>query len=305
MPSRTQEPEPVVRKDAARSKKAAGTPLWKASWSWVVEVLAFIGLISVVWVFLVPADYGPQYFLRKPPPSIATADTVRRWPALGPHGATEDSVMLRLTGAPLLHSFRERNWQVVLFWRLGGLDRTSWRVARDQGPQSRAVAIPASIATLGSWEANLVASCPFDFRGLVEVMPVLVSPIGYESLDRDREPSPDSSSVSPDVPPAGSRLGNTAYVETAGVTPGEPASPYRQVESLNANVPLERFRRTLGPPSSWNYLPSGREYLFITPDYCVQAVTDKNGLVVMYAVTALAQSFTPTFRYWGGESLRN
>jgi len=181
MPSRTQVRKFVVRGDAAPSKKAAGTPLWKASWSLVKDVLAVIGLISVVWVFLVPADYGFQYFLRKPAPSIATADSVRRWPALGPHGATEDSVMLRLSGAPLLHSSRQRNWQVVLFWRLGGSDRTSWRLARDQGPQSRAVAIPAAVATLGSWEANLVASCPFDFRGLIEVMPVLVSPSGYEA----------------------------------------------------------------------------------------------------------------------------
>ena len=99
--------------------------------------------------------------------------------------------------------------------------------------------------------------------------------------------------------------GNRILAETTGATPGESPSPYRQVQSLNANVPIAKFREILGRESSWRYLRDGRGYLFVTRDYCVEAIADVHGLVVMFTVTALSADFKPAFRYYGGTTSLN
>jgi len=228
----------------------------------------------------------PQYLWIKPAPQLATAEAVRRWPALGPAGASQDSVILRLKGEPLPRSLLERSWRVVFYWRLTNAESQSWNLAQQAGQQSKPVSVPDFVATAGPWDIDLTASCPSEFRGLIELMPVLVSRSGFGTLTDTRAKLP-IAPISSKKPPSGSQMGNAVLAETSGTTPGETPSPYRQVESLNANVPIARFRRTLGPESSWNYLPGGREYLFLAPEYCVQAVTDTKGLVLMYAVTTL------------------
>jgi hypothetical protein len=113
-----------------------------------------------------------------------------------------------------------------------------------------------------------------------------------------------TTSASLKAPPSENR-GNTVLAETSGTTPGEMPSPYRQVESLNANVPIAHFRAVLGRESTWRTTRMGKEYLFISNDFCVHAVTDRDGRVVLYAVTTLNEEFKPTFTFWRVDAYRS
>jgi hypothetical protein len=113
-----------------------------------------------------------------------------------------------------------------------------------------------------------------------------------------------TTSASLKAPPSENR-GNTVLAETSGTTPGEMPSPYRQVESLNANVPIAHFRAVLGRESTWRTTRMGKEYLFISNDFCVHAVTARDGRVVLYAVTTLNEEFKPTFTFWRVDAYRS
>ncbi len=274
-----------------RYQRSSRIPLSKRWWTRLLAVVVALSAFSAVWAFLAPADWvRPQYLWNKPAPQVVTAEVVRRWPALGVDGATSDTVMLRVTGEPLPRSLRERGSQIAFYWRLDQSADSKWQLARRSGERTEPVAVPVSVANQGVWDIDVPASCPSYFRGFIEVVPVLASAGTY-----DRPPQGEVDPFAVDV------RGNRILAETTGVTSGESPSPYRQVESLNANVPIAKFRDVLGRESSWSYLRGGREYLFITRDYCVQAVTDRHGLVVLYAVTALSDDFKPTFKYYGGD----
>lgn len=285
--------EPVG--ELVRSSGTKRVPFWKRGWALSLACVGAIAAFAAAWQFLAPADWvrPAQYLVGKPAPQIGNVETVRRWPALGPDGATLDTAMLRLSGEPLVRSLSERNWVVAFCWRLDEPSASRWRLAWRTGQRAAPVAVPASAANQGAWNINVSASCPSHFRGFVEVMPVMVSPETYKRLSDIKSPQQGAK-----VAMLEGVRGNPALAETTGTTVGENPSPYRQVESLNPNVPIARYRDILGRETSWSYIRGGREYYFITHDYCVEAITDRHGLVVMYAVTTLSTDFRPTFGYY-------
>lgn len=51
----------------------------------------------------------------------------------------------------------------------------------------------------------------------------------------------------------------------------------------------------MGAPVFKNQLGKYIEYIFVNPDYYVQAVTNANGKVLLYSVTTRSDSFNPEF----------
>lgn len=260
------------------------------------RLIAGLAVIASAYTFVAPADWvKPQWLWTKPAPRIATVDVVRRGPMPGSDGLRYDNMLLKLRGTQIGRSLRERKWHLVFCWRVPGTDEADWHLGTQAGPGSAIASVPMGVATAAPWDANVTATCPCDFRGLVEVAAVAVSPADYAQLAGSSTGRTMTWS-----PPAGCRVGNSALTQTTGTTPGEPPSPYRQVGQLNANVPVARFRSVLGAESCRRRTNGGTEYLFVTSSFCVQAITDYDDRVTMYAVTTLKDDFRPTFAYWAG-----
>lgn len=72
------------------------------------------------------------------------------------------------------------------------------------------------------------------------------------------------------------------------------------VEKLSAGVQLSYFTNLLGEATFKNVQENDLiEWIFVDPDYYIQAITDKEDKVLAYAITTRSESFTPNFNIAG------
>ena len=275
---------PTVRKKKSRA-------WWAVLWSIIGGVSVLIGLYT----FFAPTEWlKPQSLWTKPSPRIASADVVRRWASLGVDGLTEDTSLLRVSGDQIPPNVRERDWHLLIYWRIPDSTHAKWRLGREAASRSTPASLPMGMMSSGPWEMDFTAVCPASYRGVIELKPVLLPPATYQMLFvNDRG----SAAQAMAELPSSANCGNAYLAETNGMTAGEPASPYRQIGDLSANVTVDRFRVLLGPETSRTRANGGVRYSFVTPDYFVEAIADRDDRVMLYAVTTLSSAFTPTFRY--------
>jgi hypothetical protein len=72
------------------------------------------------------------------------------------------------------------------------------------------------------------------------------------------------------------------------------------INSLNASISIEKFQETLGQHIFYREGENGySEYVFERREgkYWIQAITDQQGVVVVYTVTSCDSSFRPRIRY--------
>jgi hypothetical protein len=263
--------------------------------SWWGTVLGIIGGVIVIYAFVAPAAWvKPQYLWAKPKPLIVTADAAWRVPSLGRLGTRQDTALVRIGGDQTEPALRELGQHLVVYWRLSDTS-SGWQLGLQTGLKSVPASLPISVMQAGPWEMDLTVSCPADFSGVIELRPVLVSGQTFATLAVNRRNS--ARAATPNLP-SGGYVGNGYLVETAGVTPGQSPSPYRQIGQLSANVTIDRFRSLLGPETARSSIPSGVEYHFITSEYYVQALANSDGRIAWFSVTTLSNSFRPRFGYW-------
>jgi hypothetical protein len=70
---------------------------------------------------------------------------------------------------------------------------------------------------------------------------------------------------------------------------------YEQVTKLNIDTQISNFEDVLGRAYFVNQRKNYKEYLFILDLFYVQAITDTNGKITMYAITTRSPKFKPRF----------
>lgn len=77
---------------------------------------------------------------------------------------------------------------------------------------------------------------------------------------------------------------------------------YEKLKSLHAGYTRAKFQSVLGEPVFDRRSRDGRfrEQTFRRPEYCVQTVSTRSGMVVVYSITACGHHFRPTFNIPGG-----
>ena len=83
------------------------------------------------------------------------------------------------------------------------------------------------------------------------------------------------------------------YKETLGNIPMQ----YKKLESLSANVHISNFVNALGNPAIVNSIEkeSLKDYVFVNKYYYVDVLTNEDGKVLSFAVTARDKQFKPAF----------
>lgn len=76
-------------------------------------------------------------------------------------------------------------------------------------------------------------------------------------------------------------------------TIGDNHVEYRKIKSLAVDTKIEYFTDILGAPAFKNRTTNNFEYVFVRPKYYVQAVTDLENKVLLFAVTTRKSDFHP------------
>ena len=84
------------------------------------------------------------------------------------------------------------------------------------------------------------------------------------------------------------------------IPPNALQSVMEKVEKLTPGVDIMVYQSTFGPPTIVNEFvdldgKKGKEYVFVSPYFYLQAITDTENQVQFFAITTRSKAFTPTF----------
>jgi len=118
--------------------------------------------------------------------------------------------------------------------------------------------------------------------------------IATESLGQNKQVTVDS--ISSDKEEC-SFLNDGYYIPSDTFPSVNKEQKYKNLARLATEVHINYFKKFLGDPAFINLSrdKSQKEYIFVDKDFYVQAITDRLGKVLLYAVTTRKKDFNPSF----------
>lgn len=118
--------------------------------------------------------------------------------------------------------------------------------------------------------------------------------LAYSKLGKNKQATVDS--ISSDKEEC-SFLNDGCYIPSDTFPPVNKEQKYKNLARLATEVHINYFKKFLGDPAFINLSrdKSQKEYIFVDEDFYVQAITDRLGKVLLYAVTIRKKDFNPSF----------
>lgn len=228
-----------------------------------------------------------------PHPTVSQVAVLGRAAGSSPSNYETDYADVVVRGQAVDPDWKLRNRSLVVFWSLDSDGYSSWRPAVSVVHSSGIASLPTSSLTSDDWELSARVPCTPKYTGLIAVAAIYVPTDSLHSTMPVLHGFPNSWQM-----PRNWAASNVHFVSSLGHS-ATSESPYRQVADLRASVGIENFRTILGHEAYSHRRGSGREFAFVHSLYYVQAITDRAGTVLFFAVTTHSRGFRPVFQVPG------